>query len=256
LVEANPNVNPDQIEAGTQLVIPTVFVLPPAPKKGMVINLAELRMYYYPPDGKTVVTYPLGIGRDAGWSTPLGVTRITEKTKNPTWVPPKSIRDFRKKEGVDLPAAVPPGLENPLGAYRMRLAIPNGAYLIHGTNDATGVGRRSSSGCIRMAPEDVEELYEKVPSGTPVNIINEPYKVGWLSGKVFLEAHVPLEEQSYKYARTLTPLVKVLKGAKGARNTEINWELADSIARTPKGIPEQIGVLEGKAELISPIIQE
>ncbi len=151
-------------------MIPTAFILPSAPRKGLVINLAELRMYYYPPDGKTVVTYPLGIGKE-GWGTPLGVTRITEKTKNPTWVPPKSILEHRKKEGVYLPAKVPPGVDNPLGGYRMRLAIPTGAYLIHGTNNPAGVGRRSSSGCINMLPEDIETLYEKVPSGTPVHII-------------------------------------------------------------------------------------
>mgnify|MGYP000238011588 CR=1 FL=1 len=158
----------------------------------MVINLAEMRLYYYPPaesDGpRRVETYPISVGR-MDWGTPLGETQITEKTEDPYWFPPESILTERAAQGRPLPKAVPPGPENPLGRHKLRLDIPGGAYLIHGTNEPRGIGMRVTHGCIRMFPEDVESLFSRLPVGTNVRIVNQPVKAGWMAGELLIEAH-------------------------------------------------------------------
>jgi L,D-transpeptidase ErfK/SrfK len=238
LVEANPGVDPNNPPAGTIIVIPTKFVLPPVARTGVVVNLAELRIYYYPPNSGKVVTYPIGIGRE-GWDTPVGIMSITEKTVNPTWYAPASIREARAKDGVEIPKIVPPGPDNPLGGYRMRLTKPT--YLIHGTNDYRGVGRRSSSGCIRMFPEDVEALFSRVHTGTAVNIINSAYKAGWLNGQLYLEAHVPLQEQQQDGSADIDDMKKIVNSAILSHSGTLNWDTADHIATIQNGIPQIIG---------------
>ncbi len=238
LIEANPGINPDQVPTGTIVVVPTRFILPPVPRKGIVISLAELRLYYFPPDGHTVIIHPIGIGRE-GWVTPVGQQKIAEKTVNPTWVVPDSIKKDRASQGVMLPASVPPGPENPLGGYRMRLTKPT--YLIHGTNDFTGVGRRSSSGCIRMLPEDVEALFPKVAVGTPVNILSSPYKAGWSNEKLYLEAHVPLQEQKPNGEADLAAMKSTVQTAISSHSGTIYWNTANKIAVQQNGIPQTIG---------------
>lgn len=240
LVEANPGVNP-QSPGGSEIIVPTKYILPQAPRTGIVINVAELRLYYYPPGGRQVMTFPLGIGRE-GWNTPVGATRIVAKDRNPTWIPPKSIRDFRRSEGVHLPPVVPPGPDNPLGGYRMRLGFNSGGtFLIHATNDPSGIGRRSSSGCIRMLPEDAAILFSHVSIGTPVRVVNEPYKVGWLNGKMYLESHVPLGEQMWIYRNSFVPLERTIMAASRGRDARVNWQTAREVARDESGIPEEIG---------------
>lgn len=242
LVEANPGVNPTDIEAGTPLTVPARFILPPAERKGIVINLAELRLYYYPPNKHQVITYPIGIGRE-GWDTPIGLSYIDGKTKDPTWNVPESIRTFRASEGVILPKSVGPGPDNPLGGYRMHLAIPHGSFLIHGTNDYTGVGRRSSSGCIRMFPEDVERLFDEAPLKTQVRIINDPFKLGWSNDKLYLEAHLPLQEQQDdKELASLAGLISVMGERRPA---EVDWDATTRIAQQQNGIPQEIGFATG-----------
>jgi L,D-transpeptidase ErfK/SrfK len=242
MVEANPSINPDAVMTpGTKLVVPTRFILPAASRTGVVLNLAELRLYYYPPGGHVVVTHPVGIGRE-GWDTPSVLTHITTKVKDPTWYVPQSIREARAREGVELPETVPPGPENPLGGYEFRLAITGGSFLMHGTNDASGVGRRSSSGCIRMFPEDVESLYDRVPVKTSVRILNEPYKVGWEQDKLYLEAHLPLQEQMHIYSNTLTPMVKLISGATRQRSANVDWQVARKVINMQNGYPVLIGV--------------
>jgi len=240
LEEANPGVNPDNVPAGTIIVVPSLFVLPPVPRKGIVISLAELRMYYFPPDGHTVITYPVGIGRQ-GWSSPLGITKVISKTVNPVWTVPESIKKDRAKDGVFLPNSVQPGPENPLGGYAMRLAIQQQTYLIHGTNDFTGVGRRSSSGCIRMLPEDVEALFPKVAVGTQVNIIDTAYKAGWAKDKLYLEIHVPLQEQRPDGLSDLAEMKKVVQAAIISYTGTVYWEKAKRIAAQQNGVPQVIG---------------
>lgn len=190
IVRANPDVNPWLPGEGTEIVLPTRYVLPPGPREGVVLNLAEYRMYYYPKPGKdqtpVVMTYPISIGR-MDWETPIGRTKIISKVRNPAWYPPKSVREEHAAEGRPLPSIVPPGPDNPLGGFAMRLNIPG--YLIHGTNRPAGVGMRVTHGCIRMFPEDIEYLFERIDVRTPVRIINEPVKIGWFGDELVMEVH-------------------------------------------------------------------
>ena len=194
MIEANPDVDPREPTTGTTLIIPTQYVLPSGPRRGIVINLAEMRLYYFHKDEPLVTTHPIGIGRKE-WETPIGKGKIIEKTKDPYWKPPDSIRAWYDEHHKYLPDIVPPGPQNPLGGYAMRLSIPG--YLIHGTNTPGGIGIRSSSGCIRMHPEDIESLFYKVSLGEPVRIVNQPYKIGHYNYKVYIEAHEPLSGEYY-----------------------------------------------------------
>jgi L,D-transpeptidase ErfK/SrfK len=169
---ANPHLPHRGLKAGTTVIIPSQFILPNAPRTGIVLNLADMRIFYYHPDGVTVSTYPVGIGR-GGWSTPLGTTQIVAKKANPTWTPPPSIIREAARKGRRLPAVYPPGPKNPLGAYAMNLGFPR--ILMHGTNAPRSVGLRSSHGCIRLFPADIEELFHNVSVGTPVRIVYDPH---------------------------------------------------------------------------------
>src|SRR5690606_27606740 len=169
MVAANPGVDAWLPGAGTEIILPTRFILPPGPREGIVINLAEYRLYYYPEGQSVVHTYPLGIGRE-GWGSPVGNTRISAMTSNPAWYPPQSIRDEHAADGDPLPRVVPPGPDNPLGPYKMTLAMPG--YLIHGSNKKFGIGMRVSHGCFRMLNHNVLELAGRVKVGTPVRIID------------------------------------------------------------------------------------
>lgn len=201
---ANPNVDRWLPEDGAKVILPSRYIIPHAERKGIVLNLAEMRIYYFPEQKKgekpTVVTHPVGIGR-MDWITPLGVSRIIEKKKDPTWIPPKSLQMDRIANGEPpYPSIVPPGPTNPLGRHAMRLSIGSGSYLIHGTIKPFGVGMRVSAGCVRMYPEDIEALFDKVPIGTQVQVVNQPIKLGWLLDSLFIELHPPLEEEEQKYA--------------------------------------------------------
>lgn len=190
---ANPDVSLWVPGKGTEVVIPTRYILPPAPREGVVINLSELRLYYYPADNPGIVeTYPVSVGRD-GFATPVGITRTTIKVKDPAWAPPASMRREAAARGEPAPAIVPPGPDNPLGRHAILLDMPS--YLIHGTNRPDGVGMRASRGCIRMYPEDIESLYERLPSGTKVNLMDAPFKAGWADdGTLFVQTFPQLEE--------------------------------------------------------------
>lgn len=237
--EANPHLDDGNIEIGDTILIPSRFILPPGPRKGIVVNLAELRMYYYPEQGQEVYTYPVGIGR-VDWETPVGTGKIIAKVENPTWYAPKSIREARAKEGVIIPAIVKPGPDNPLGRYKMTLSFPG--YLIHSTNVPAGVGTRSSSGCIRMLPEDAEQLFKMVKVGTEVTIINKPYKVGWMQNHLYLEAHSPLQEQDDKDSGlNLTPMIEAITEQTKTRMVNVNWAESKLIAEDEEGIPQLIG---------------
>lgn len=192
LMAANKGVDPFLPTEGHVLTVPTQLILPDVEHKGIVINLAELRLYYFPPKSNIVHVFPVGIGR-IGRDTPEMTTSISQKRPNPTWTPPSSIRAEYKAKGIELPAVVPSGPENPLGMFALRLAFGNGEYLIHGTNKDFGIGMRVSSGCIRMNPEDIEWLFAKVRRGEKVQIINKPVKVTLEPDRsVFVEAHEPL----------------------------------------------------------------
>ncbi len=235
LVEANPGVNLDKLSPSQQLLIPTSYILPAAPHKGVVINLAEMRLYYYVPGHREVFTFPVGIGKQ-GWATPLGKTHITAKAENPDWKPTPSVRaDFLSKYGYPLPEVVPAGPDNPLGDYAMRLAWRS--YLIHGTNDPNGVGKRVSAGCVRMFDSDIQQLYLHTMIGTPVRVVYQPYKAGWKGKTLYLEAHLSIPGRGKpSYRAVVKAAAKQQKG-----KVVINWQRAGNIAKMGLGVPQPIG---------------
>lgn len=242
LLLANPEVDPWLPGEGTTVRLPTRFVLPDAPREGLVLNISEMRLYFYPPKGSPyagkVITYPLGIGRE-GWDTPLGTTRVVRTAERPTWYVPESIRKERAEEGEELPRKVPPGPDNPLGEYALYLGFPS--YLIHGTNKPAGIGMRVSSGCIRLYPEDIAALYSMVGPGTPVRIIDQPYKAGWQDGTLYVEAHPP-DANGRKPVSSFTPLVeRVVAATRKRPDFPVDWSGAQRAVETADGIPAPIG---------------
>ncbi|WP_237730756.1 L,D-transpeptidase LdtC [Lelliottia amnigena] len=208
LLQANPGVDPYVPRAGSVLTIPLQTLLPDAPREGLVINLAELRLYYYPPGKKEVTVYPIGIGQLGGDTlTPTMVTTVSDKRANPTWTPTANIRARYKAQGIDLPAVVPAGPDNPMGHHAIRLAAYGGVYLLHGTNADFGIGLRVSSGCIRLRDGDIETLFRVITPGTKVNILNTPIKVSEEpGGKRLVEIHQPLSKNIGDDPQTL-PIV-------------------------------------------------
>jgi L,D-transpeptidase ErfK/SrfK len=188
VVAANPGTDPWVPGEGTNVVLPTVHLMPEADPEGIIINLADMRLYYFEEPGGPVQSFPIGIGRD-GLTTPIGSTQVVRKQKDPTWRPTARMRS----ENPELPEAVPPGPDNPLGNRAMYLGWSQ--YLIHGTNKPLGIGRRASSGCVRMYPEDVEYLYDRIDVGTKVTVVDQPIKLTWIDGALYMEAH-PTQKQS------------------------------------------------------------
>jgi L,D-transpeptidase ErfK/SrfK len=197
---ANPQVDRWLPDEGAPVWVPTQFILPKADRDG----LPEMRLYHFlqpPGENETVVeTYPVSVGR-IDWKTPLGETRVKIKQRNPSWYPPQSVREEASQAGEELPEVVPAGPDNPLGAYALRLGLPG--YLIHGTNKPYGVGMRVTHGCVRLLPEDIEQLYSRVTVGTRVQIVNQPVKTGWLDGVLYVEVHPPLEEDEAAHSDLL-----------------------------------------------------
>jgi len=238
MIEANPNVDPWKPIAGTIVVVPTQFILPRGSKQGIILNLAEMRLYYFHPDKPLVTTHPVGIGKK-GWSTPLiGETKILSKKKDPTWTPPSSIRREHAARGDILPVIVTAGPENPLGRYAFYLGM-QGSILIHGTNRPGGIGVRGTHGCIRLYPEDIASLYHSVPVGTLVRIVHEPYKVGWHQNHLYLEAHQPLTEPRYLGSDSTDNLSKTIERAIAGSHL-VNWSSATMAAKTQNGYPVRI----------------
>jgi L,D-transpeptidase ErfK/SrfK len=238
----NPELDTWMPGEGQEILLPLQFVLPNTDRKGIVLNIPEMRLYYYP-EGKgngdfQVITYPLGVGRQ-GWSTPYMKTRIIEKKKHPNWYPPESIRAEHEEAGDPLPKIVKAGPDNPLGDYALRLGRPE--YLIHGTNKPYGVGMRVSHGCIRLYPEDIEYLFNNVKLGTSVNIVNQPYKVGERNGVVYLEAHQHLDEDNERFS-SLTEIVKLVIEMTKDKTYEIDWNLLSQVVEEHKGVPVAIGL--------------
>lgn len=239
IVAANPGVDPWLPGAGTRIVLPTRHVLPDAPRTGLVLNLSEFRLYYYRPprpgQPRQVSTYPVSIG-DVDWRTPLGLTRVVAKVKNPSWYPPASIRAEHAHNGEVLPAVVPPGADNPLGEFALRLAVPG--YLIHGTNKPYGIGMRVTHGCVRLYPEHIERLYRELPVGTAVRIVDQPVKAGWLDGRLYLEVHPPLAESRAEPG--VTAAVRAVIAATDSRNARIDWDAVARAVRERRGVPVAI----------------
>ncbi len=241
MVAANPDVDPWLPDAGQKVMIPSQYILPEGPREGVVVNLPEMRLYFYPPakpgEARVVVTYPLGIGLE-GRSIPFAHTKITEKKIKPSWVVPESIRAEHAAEGDPLPKIVPPGADNPLGDYAMRLG--QSSYLIHGTNRPYSIGKRVSHGCLRMYPEDIAAFFPLIASGTPVRIIDQPYKAGWSDSALYLEAHPPMKESSPDTGKNLTLMVRAIASDTSGMLNSKSWERAEWIALQSKGVPLQV----------------
>ena len=245
IVRANPGVDVWLPGAGKRIVIPTQFVLPNAPHTGVVINIAEMRLYYFPPhksaESPLVYTFPIGIGK-VGWKTPEGVTRIVRRQKDPTWRPPVSVIKEHRENGDQLPTVVGPGPDNPLGRHAFYLAWSG--YLIHGTNKPAGVGLRSSHGCIRLYPEDIAFLFDHVPLGTQVRVVNQPLVFGWHAGQLYAQAFGSLEDDKRQGLQSEPRLIKALgRGVQQdlkRRSLTIDGELMRQLAQNPRGIPVSI----------------
>lgn len=203
ILETNNTIAPVNPAPGTVITIPSQMLLPDTPREGIVVNLAELRLYYFPPGENRVEVYPLGIGQ-LGLETPVSTTRVSQKIPNPTWTPTAGIRARSLAQGIKLPPVVPAGPNNPLGRFALRLGIGNGEYLIHGTSAPNSVGLRVSSGCMRMNAPDIKALFEQVRVGTRVQIINEPVKFAVEpDGRRYIEVHRPLAQQEGENPQTV-----------------------------------------------------
>lgn len=239
VLRANPGVDTWIPGVGTRVLLPTRYVLPPGAREGIVINLPEYRLYYFPKPKRgeraEVLTFPISIGK-MDWNSPLGTHRIVSKHKNPTWYPTENIRRDHAARGSHLPRAVPPGPDNPLGAYALRLNLTT--YLIHGTNNPDGVGMRVTSGCLRLFPEHIEQLFPMVNVGTPVRIMSEPIKVGWAADTLYVEVHPPLEEESE--SRLRMRFTTVLREAAEKHDLQIDWQRADEIFAAATGVPTEV----------------
>ncbi len=236
MIEANPGIDPWVPKVGSRVVIPAKFILPAGPRHGLVLNLAEMRLYYYHPDKRRVTTFPIGIGKK-GWSSPLGYSTVIGKTKDPSWTPPASIRAEHRRKGDILPAVVPPGPENPLGRYALKLGFAG--FLLHGSHRPGGIGVRSSHGCIRLFNPDIEALFHLVPVGTPIRIVHEPLKVGWHNGHLYLEAHESLTDAKYHGCNSTAVLTRLIERAvKNAQS--VDWTSVTHAARKANGYPVRI----------------
>lgn len=244
IIAANPGVDPWLPGDGTEVLLPSRFVLPDAPREGVVVNLPEHRLYYYPPaqpgERQVVRTYPISTGK-MDWKTPLGVTKVVTKQERPPWYPPESVRLEHEARGDPLPKVVPAGPDNPLGEYAMRLGIPGGAYLIHGTNRPAGVGMQVTHGCIRMYPEDIAAFFAMIPVNTKVNLIDQTTKVGWYRGTLYLERQAPLEGTDDPTHMDPAELERVVNAALAGRDATVDWNAARQAFDQASGVPVPIG---------------
>lgn len=242
MVAANPETDPWVPGEGTDVVLPTIHLMPnlnDAEPEGIIINLADMRLYYFEKPGDAPRSFPIGIGRD-GLGTPTGVTEVVRKREDPSWHPTERMR----KEDPELPKVVEAGPDNPLGTRAIYLGWPQ--YLIHGTNKPWGVGRRVSSGCVRMYPEDVEALFEIVKVGTKVTVIDQPIKFGWIGGELYMEAH-PTQQQSDQleaegqFDRLLdSSVVDQITAVAGVESARLDWSGIRQATMERRGYPVRV----------------
>lgn len=239
LITANKAIDPWLPGVGKRVIVPSLFLLPDAPRKGIVINIARQRLFYYPSDGETVQTYPIGVGTE-GHTTPIGVTRVARKKEHPIWYPTASILASEP----DLPKMVPAGPDNPMGDYALYLGWPT--YAIHGTNKPYGVGRNSSHGCIRLYPEDIEKLFGEIPVGTQVRVVDDEAQLAWIGDDLFL-AVFPNKQQTEELdighplpAADPQPVVEQVMAAANDDFSRIDWKLVQQLAAERTGIPTRV----------------
>lgn len=248
---ANPKVDVWAPKGGEQVILPLSFILPDAPRKGIVVNVATMRLFQYKGEGSSlaVSTYPVGVGTTER-PTPIGPTKVYRKAARPTWHVPASIAEDHRKKGDPLPPQIPPGPENPLGEYALYLSKPG--YLIHGTNKPASVGLKATNGCMRLYPENIKELFNDTPVNTPVVIVNQPYLVGQRDGLLYLEAHTPLEDSG---AAELAKIYDELRTVEKKTGRPLDWNKVKEVQTAAKGIPIPIFALRpGSGELVAKAI--
>jgi L,D-transpeptidase ErfK/SrfK len=242
---ANPKVDSWLPGTDTEIIVPSQFVLPETPREGIVINVPEMRLYYYPKtslgESPVVVTHPLSVGRQ-DWRTPVGLTQIASKVKDPAWHPPETIQKEHAAEGDILPEVVPPGPDNPLGQFALRLGREG--YLLHGTNKPYGIGMRVTHGCLRLYPKDIEKLFGMVAVGTPVRIVNQPFKLGWLGGVLYLEVHPYLDEDAASVPDNFTELVGRITTMAQAAGQTVDWDFLQKVISEKTGIPTAVSTVK------------
>ncbi len=235
---ANPHINfAKGFPFGAPLQIPTQHLLPNQPREGIVINLPEMRMYYYV--NAAVYTYPIGIGK-IGKMIPIEKAKITRKMQDPTWIPPQDIREFNLEQGIVLPQVMPPGPDNPLGPFAIYMSIPT--FLIHSTIFPESIGKRASFGCIRMYEADIKTFFPSIQKGIPVVIINSPTKVGWQNDHLYLETHKPLEEHNAATDASIAGMVHLISSATKNQATLVDWQMVSYLASERDGIPHDVGM--------------
>jgi len=242
---ANPTVDAWLPGDNTPVILPLSVVLPNTPRVGIVINIPEMRLYAYDSNhfnsSSSVTVYSISVGRGE-WTTPITRTRVTGRAENPVWYPPKTIRDEHAARGDNLPMKVPAGPDNPLGRFLLMLDIPS--YFIHGTNKQFGIGMQVTHGCIRMYPDGIEQLVNNTANDTPVTIVNQTFKTGWLGNQLYLEVHPPLEARNQLAAGSRTDYVNALVAATKNRSaTIIDWDTVDRVINEARGMPVSIGTL-------------
>jgi len=239
IASANPHLEMSRsFPAGAFLQVPTQHLLPNLPRKGFIINLPEMRMYYFPLGSNQVLTFPIGIGK-IGKTIPITLTSVARKAKNPIWIPPQDIREFNLKQGIVLPRIMPAGPDNPLGPYAIYTRIPT--YLMHSTPYTESIGKRASFGCIRMYETDIQELFPSVTNGIPIAIINTPIKIGWQDDRLYIEAHEPLEEHNPE-AASLANMVHLLSDTAVSHDTLVDWQMLTYLAKDKDGVPHEVGM--------------
>lgn len=239
LESANAHLNFNKgLLVGTPIQIPTQHLLPQQTREGIVINLPEMRMYYFPKNSDEIFTYPIGIGK-IGKTIPIVKAKITGKKRNPIWIPTQGIRDFNLQQGIVLPKVMKPGPDNPLGHYGIYLSIPT--YLIHSSPFKESIGQRASFGCIRMFESDIKTFFPTIETNTPVVIINTPVKLAWQGSKLYIEIHQPLLEHKNAIENSLTGIVKQIDLLTKGKKAIIDWEKVSFLAKEKDGLPHEIG---------------
>jgi L,D-transpeptidase ErfK/SrfK len=245
IIRANPGTDMWIPGEGRDILLPGERILPPGPRDGIVVNIPEHRLYYYPKPKKNekpvVITFPVSIGK-MDWHTPLGETHVSQKIKHPTWYPPESVRKEHEANGDPIPKVVKAGPDNPLGDFAMRLAVGDGTYMIHGTNNPMAVGMAITHGCIRMYPEDVAALFPLIPVGTQVYLINQPVKTAYVDGRLLLEVHPPVDAQGQSTAPDMEVLSQLLDKALGETSAAIHWDFARAALQAATGMPVVVGL--------------
>jgi L,D-transpeptidase ErfK/SrfK len=256
VLRANPKVDPWLPGEGHEIIVPSQYVLPNAPYSGVVINIAAMRIYYFPPvkrgERVVVLTHPIGIGK-VGWKTPEGVTKIARRQKDPTWRVPVSVLKEHHENGQDLDPVIGPGPDNPLGKYAFYLEWPS--YLIHGTNKPAGVGLRSSHGCIRLYPEDIEQFFNMIPVGTEVRVVNQPFLFGWGNGQLYLQPMDVLEDDTRDWSKAQRKLLSksltaALQQQLKAEHQQIDWDLVAQLTHDPRGIPVPVSAANASLDQV------